>query len=162
MFIRFHFFIFLASLMLACKPSQDAAKPASSNGLALRPVASSMICGISEPREVYITNAEAWAALWAEVGSRQVPAPALPAVDFSKEVLLACFAGAKSTGGHSIAIDKVTLSGETYQVHFVKTRPGKNCMVTEAFTYPYQIVAVPAVAGAKAVFTGEEAVKDCQ
>lgn len=143
---------------LSCKSGQ---KPGGAATLSMREVASGIRCGISEPREVLITDAAAWEALWQEVGSRSIPPPALPVVDFSRETVIACFSGAKSTGGHGIAIEGITLSPEGYRVAVTKISPGKTCMVTEAFTYPYQIVAVAGTAARAATFTTTTQLKDC-
>ena len=145
-------------LALSCKSGQ---KPGGGGDVSVREVASGLNSGITEPREVMITSADAWTALWQEVGSRRTPAPEMPAVDFSKEVVIACFSGAKSTGGHGIKVEKITRKEGEYQVFVTRTSPGKGCMVTEAFTYPYAIVAVPGTGGVKAVFTVQDQTRDC-
>lgn len=66
-----------------------------------------------------------------------------PNVDFSKEYVIGVFAGQKPTGGYSIVVTSVTDTGDTRTVAITLTAPGENCMVTEALTSPYQILAVP-------------------
>ncbi len=67
----------------------------------------------------------------------------IPAIDFSKEYVIAVFAGEKPTGGYVVEASSVTDDGESRVVTVTLTSPGKGCMVTEALSAPFQIVAVP-------------------
>lgn len=68
----------------------------------------------------------------------------LPDVDFTKEMVIAAFAGQKSTGGYSIEIKKITKTGKKLFVQIEMTNPGRSCLNTQALTSPYHIVAIPA------------------
>lgn len=64
----------------------------------------------------------------------------LPAsdIDFSKQAVVAAFAGTKNTGGYSVEIRKI---GE--KVLIFVNEPPKDALVTEALTMPYKVAAVP-------------------
>ncbi len=85
-----------------------------------------------------ITSEEGLTKLWKLI---QANAPE-PKVDFTTHAIVAVFAGQKSTGGYSISVTKVE-DGKMRDVVVALTKPGPDCMVTQAVTTPYQIVAVP-------------------
>ncbi|MDQ3223958.1 MAG: protease complex subunit PrcB family protein, partial [Gemmatimonadota bacterium] len=59
--------------------------------------------GIGEARRLVIKDANSWAQFWSELGVGE-----RPAVDFTRDVVVAAAAGQRPTGGHEIAIDRVT------------------------------------------------------
>lgn len=67
----------------------------------------------------------------------------LPMVDVSKEYVVGVFAGQKPTGGHSVSVASIVDNENVRTVFVTLTKPGEGCMVTEALTNPYQIIAVP-------------------
>ncbi len=69
-----------------------------------------------------------------------------PSVDFSKNQVLAVFAGAEPTGGYTIGVSKVADQSGERMVSITITAPGPTCAVTQATTSPYQVVVVPATA----------------
>lgn len=66
-----------------------------------------------------------------------------PKIDFSNEYVIGVFAGQKMTGGYGIEVGAVKDSGDTRTVSVRLTKPGTGCIVTQALTSPYQIIAVP-------------------
>ena len=67
-----------------------------------------------------------------------------PAVDFSKNNVVALFMGQKRTGGYSINVRKVTVEDDTATVEVLETSP--EGMATMALTAPYCIVVIPKTA----------------
>jgi PrcB C-terminal len=89
------------------------------------------------------TNAE-WTALWAKATSGQQPAPPVPVVDFSKNMVLLVAMGTRGTGGYGVTIDHVTDGGAGERiVESTLTHP-VNCVVTQALTAPFAAVLAPA------------------
>ncbi|MCR4275955.1 MAG: protease complex subunit PrcB family protein [Candidatus Parcubacteria bacterium] len=103
-----------------------------------------------------ITSADELNKLWEMVNATGTP----PTIDFRTQAVIAVFAGQKSTGGYSIAVASVTDTGDTRTVAVTLTSPGTDCMVTESFTNPYQIVTVP-VSNASLAHTDTEVSKAC-
>jgi hypothetical protein len=64
----------------------------------------------------------------------------VPTVDFKNNNVVALFMGQQSTGGHSIAIDKLTIEGNTAFVTVLKKYP--EGMATMALTQPFYIAAI--------------------
>jgi hypothetical protein len=68
----------------------------------------SFISGIKDTRNVVIKDQAAWEQLWNAHGSWMIPAPAMPSVDFSRQMVLGVFAGeGKLSCGSDLAIAHV-------------------------------------------------------
>jgi hypothetical protein len=64
--------------------------------------------------------------------------PDASTIDFTKQAVVAAFAGTKPTAGYSVAIRK---AGEKIVADILE--PGKDMMVAQVLTAPYKIVVVP-------------------
>lgn len=114
-------------------------------------------CGIRTPRSLVVRDAAAWDKLWKEhLGGRELP---LPTVDFKKHDVVAVYAGSKNTGGFAIEIAEIKRGKTDAEVHAVLTKPGKGSIVTQAFTSPFALRAVPKLP-AKVKFTVTEKERD--
>lgn len=70
-------------------------------------------------------------------------AGAPPSLDFTRETAIAVFMGERPTGGYSIHVNAVTHGDGELLVDVVLQAPGPECMTTQAFTQPYEMVSVP-------------------
>jgi hypothetical protein len=113
--------------------------------------------GISEARRLVIRDANAWAEFWAELGVGD-----RPAVDFSRDLVIVVAAGQRPTGGHEIAVSKVSQANGELRVEVVETTPGPNCMSTSALTQPVDVVVVQGVTAKSWSFGQRQEVRGCQ
>jgi hypothetical protein len=90
------------------------------------------------------TQAE-YQKLWYESHASIKPFPPILPVDFKKQMVLAVYMGPQNSGGHSIQILSVGEYDDRVEVTVKKRSPGTGCVVTQAITSPYQIVAVSKV-----------------
>ena len=99
-------------------------------------------------RQATVRSAADWAKLWnLHAGER-----ARPAVDFSKEMVVAVFLGSRPTAGFSMEIVSAREEGAVLIVQYRETRPSQaGGVVAQILTSPYHIVAVPANAAVKDV-----------
>lgn len=67
----------------------------------------------------------------------------VPLVDFTKNYVIAVFAGAVPSGGYSISVSKITETNDARSVAVVIEEPGEDCTVIEEETHPFQFVSVP-------------------
>jgi hypothetical protein len=110
-------------------------------------------CGIRLPRNIIVRDTATWQKLWKEhLGGRELP---LPTVDFKKHDVVAVYAGSKNTGGYAIEITEIKRGKADAEVLAVLTKPGKGSIVTQAFTSPFALRAVPKLP-AKVKFTVTE------
>lgn len=91
-------------------------------------------CAMTEPGARVIADAAAWQALWAAAFG----APA-PAVDFSKHLAVAVFAGLKPTGGWSPEFFLPEAARGGVVVPYRVKGPGPGGFVIQAFTQPYAV-----------------------
>ncbi|MEK6542840.1 MAG: protease complex subunit PrcB family protein [Elusimicrobiota bacterium] len=97
----------------------------------------SVMGGLPEAAELVIKDAQDWKSLWVRLSQEE-----LPAVDFSKQMLVAVFMGVKHTGGFSVAITDVVRRRDKLEVRYRSTSVPKGGYVIQAFTSPYHIKLV--------------------
>ena len=113
--------------------------------------------GISERRRLVIRDANGWAAFWSELGVGD-----RPALDFTRDLVVAVAAGQQSSGGHEISVTQVTNANGELRIEVVETSPGPNCMTTTALTQPVDVVVVPAVGAKNWSFVEQKEVRGCR
>jgi len=96
---------------------------------------------IGESANFRIKNARELETLWSLVYGSDVPA--MPAVDFETEEVLAVFDGQHPTGGYRIAVAGIHEDDEVRTVFIRHEMPDAACIVTEALTSPFAIVVAP-------------------
>jgi protease stability complex PrcB-like protein len=113
--------------------------------------------GISESRRLIIRDANAWAAFWSELGMGQ-----RPAVDFTKDMVVAVAAGQRPSGGYEIQVHQVTQQGGELTVEVLETAPGPNCMTSASLTQPVDVVVLPSVNLRSWSFLERQEVRGCR
>lgn len=113
--------------------------------------------GINERRRQVIRDANGWAAFWSELGIGD-----RPAVDFTRDVVVAVAAGQQSSGGYEIAVDQVTQNNGELMIEVVELSPSPNCMTTAALTQPVDVVVVPGVNARGWSFVERREVRGCR
>jgi hypothetical protein len=99
--------------------------------------------GIVKPRQVIVRDAKAFATLWKEHTTGIAIPPPLPKVDFQKNDVVAVFMGSKPTGGYSVEIGDIRHEKKGATITVTLLKPGPGSIVTQAFTYPFAMRAVP-------------------
>src|SRR6266508_4397374 len=115
---------FVAAALLACGAAGGGGGPPGAGAagraagpLPLAPVrdgagaATFFRTGYRERARLVIRAAAEWAAAWKELWAGASPAPPLPAVDFSKEMVIVAAMGEQASGGHSIAVASAAVEG---------------------------------------------------
>ncbi len=118
--------------------------PPSANRIAwqaIEPLTTS-ISAIEDRRRLVITDAAAWAAFWSEFHGALEPKPELPAVDFTRQAVIAATMGQRPTGGYTIDVLGVfEAEGRLYAV-IVESSPGAGCVVPQVITAPALAIVV--------------------
>ena len=128
----------------------------SGGGLELRRIGQWTRTGVGESRRLIIRDANAWAGFWSELG-----VGGRPAVDFTRDVVVAVAAGQRPTGGYEIAVDRVRQVNGELTVEVVETTPGPNCMTTTSLTQPVDVIVVPAPTARSWSFVERKEVRGC-
>jgi hypothetical protein len=141
----------------AYPPAQGYAPYGNSRTLETRRIGQWTHTGIGEARRLVIKDANAWSQFWSELGVGD-----RPAVDFRRDVVVVAAAGQRQTGGHEIAIDRVTQRDGELIVEVVETAPGPNCMTTASLTQPVDVVIVPASEARSWSFLERKDIRGCR
>ena len=73
-----------------------------------------------------------------------MPVPPAPSVDFATQMVVVASMGQRSSGGFTISIEAVSENDQGILVRVRESSPGRNCIVTEAFTSPATLRIVSA------------------
>ena len=103
---------------------------------------------IEAPRQVVVRTPEEWKTLW----RAHAPDQPMPAVDFTRSMVIGVFLGARNSGGHKATIIGIESDGSTLTVSYREDRPGPDTIVTQVITFPHHLVRVERTAG-KVKFT---------
>lgn len=93
--------------------------------------------GIAEAHRLVIRDADTWARFWSEL-DRARP----PAVDFTRDAVVAVTMGQQPTGGYGIRIDRVERTGNDLVIHLTEIVPGPTCVTTQGLTQPVDVVVI--------------------
>lgn len=101
----------------------------------------------SYKEKVYFTisSQEEWQKVWGEINLGSTPVPALPTVDFTKEMLVLVFQGTQSNAGYSIEVTGVEKKDGVVGVMVKEISPGGSCITAQVITAPLHIVKMPKV-----------------
>jgi hypothetical protein len=124
----------------APQPAAGYAPYDSSTSIAIRRIGQWSTSSITTPARIVIRDDGAYAKFWAGLGDPG----SRPSVDFTHDLVIAVAAGQQSTGGHSIAVERVTRIGQGLAVEVTETVPPQGCMTTQAITQPVDVVVVAA------------------
>jgi hypothetical protein len=98
---------------------------------------------IEEARQVVVRTAADWTALW----KAHAPGQPMPAVDFTKSMVIGVFLGSRSTGGYRVTITGIEREGASVVVTYREERPGARDILAQVITFPHHLVRVERVAG---------------
>src|SRR5262245_58513804 len=104
---------------------------------ALRLIAKGAQSGVARPGERVVRTAEEWQKLWQEHTAGIQPRPALPKVDFNREMVLAVFMGEQQTGGYSIEIAAVKPGERELTAQVRRTSPPAGAITAQVITHPF-------------------------
>lgn len=83
-----------------------------------------------------------------------------PDVDFGEKMVIAVVMGQKPSGGYSVSLKQLEVGSDSIQFLVDETVPGENCIVTQAITNPYQIIAIDKTEK-EIKFVGNTVVNEC-
>lgn len=154
----------VVTLSAACAAS-DVTQPLGPSVPMIRlrsePYSFAFYSGLDKPARLVVRDAATWQALWSQIYLRQSPVPPLPAIDFSRDMIVVVALGSHSTGGYGILLEGASEAGTGGIAVTVRSvSPGSNCVVTEAFTQPVDIALLPLRDGAVR-FLERSQVSDC-
>lgn len=94
---------------------------------------------VDTPKQVTARTPEEWAAIW----NRHAPGRPMPAVDFSRDMVVGVFLGSRNSAGYSVEIVGVEKEGNGVVVRYRETAPGRTAITAQIITSPVHLVAIP-------------------
>jgi len=98
--------------------------------------------GMTESTRLVVRDAATWASTWSRIWTVK-PAPPLPAIDFSREMVIVVGLGTRPTGGYSIAVESAATEAGNLNVVVRTDTPGGGCLSAQMLTSPVDVVRVP-------------------
>lgn len=95
------------------------------------------------PTAFKFDNEKDWQTFWQQHTSTVEPKPALPAVDFSQNMVIAIVDANEPSGGYELTVDKITAYNHRLHITVTRVGPGANCMTLGAITQPFVFITVP-------------------
>lgn len=95
-----------------------------------------------DPLNHVIRSEAEWDGMWRRITANHGPPPALPPIDFSRDMLLMAAMGTQPTGGYAITIERVIETPSALDVQLIRTAPGPRCGRTAALTSPVDIARI--------------------
>ncbi|MDO8434616.1 MAG: protease complex subunit PrcB family protein [Candidatus Binatus sp.] len=116
--------------------------------LRAEPYSYTFYSGLATPARIVVRDPATWQSVWTQIHARRSPQPALPAFDFSREMVVVAALGTRSSGGYGILLERASAEvADGVAISVRSSSPGKNCGVTLALTAPVDIASLPLSAG---------------
>ena len=103
--------------------------------------------GITEDSNFVVRDSAAWRQLWERINKPFIPPPALPPIDFAREMVVVAALGARPSAGYDITISSVDRGSAGMEVSVRTRAPGPGCPVEAVVTQPVDLARVPFTAG---------------
>jgi hypothetical protein len=156
---RFALFPLIALILLGgCSPTVGAQRASTPPGSRVRATASRAIpvrrlrpdratfeyySGIGDSLRSVIGDEHHWREVWVRIHRDERPIPPVPAIDWSRELVVVAALGRRSSGGFDIRIDSAYQRNDTLEIVVRTDVPGRNCMLTAAFSQPVDLARLP-------------------
>ncbi len=121
--------------------------PAPGTAVDSRELASGGQSGKTGPMRAVIEDEAAWDALWRDHASNELPPPARPNVDFSKEKVVAVLLEDKPNACWAVRITNATHEAAGVVVEVTTYSPSPDLMCASVVTQPFAFVAISATEG---------------
>ena len=103
-----------------------------------RTVAKGDQSNVDDAKQVLVRSEAEWTKVW----NQHAPDQPKPAVDFSKEMVVAVFMGSRPSAGFSTTITSAMAAKGALLVHYKETAPPAGAVTAQILTFPFHIVAI--------------------
>jgi hypothetical protein len=135
------------TLILLAGCDGDSSSPTSPDGVvAFTTVHQTQFSGIRTRRGEVISRGDVWRQTWEEINATLSPKPALPTVDFERNILLLAALGETGDACKRVAIESVEHRGGALRVSAKETRPPASCVCPPVTVQPVHVVSIPRAA----------------
>jgi hypothetical protein len=111
------------------------------------PVAYLAFSGYNQPTTLVIRDRGAWQAAWGQMYRGQNPAPPLPEIDFTSEMVVLAAAGGRPSSGYDILLTGASKTDDLVTVRALERSPAPNCVTLTVITSPADVARMPRLEG---------------
>ena len=149
------FFLILSVFLFSCSGSNGVMSK-----VEFEVLVNSFYSSVTEKKEIIATDRDEYIKIMNIAYEYLDRVPEIQEVDFNRYIVIAVFMGAKTSGGYSITVDKIIEKSDKITVYINEISPGKNCITTDAITYPFELIKIPKT-DKKIIFKTRGITKDC-
>jgi hypothetical protein len=129
----------IGGLVLGGDAAMTAQTPATTTDAAPRTIEKGDYSNVDSATQVLARTEAEWTALYRRHNAQKQP----PAVDFSREMVVAVFMGSRPTSGYSTTILDALEAKGALVVHYTEKSPAPGAMSAQVITAPFHIAAIP-------------------
>jgi hypothetical protein len=96
-----------------------------------------------QPGRLVVRDAATWAEVWTAIWRWQSPAPSLPEVDFTREVVVVAVPGRSVNLVSNFLVDSAVRSRDGVTVQLHTFTPGPGCAITAEIRNPVDVARLP-------------------
>ena len=85
-----------------------------------------------------------WRQLWERINQPFFPRPALPSIDFRREMIVVAALGKRPSAGYDVVIEGVEQDSIGIEVALRRAAPAPGCPVSAVMTQPLDLARIPA------------------
>jgi protease stability complex PrcB-like protein len=120
----------------------------------------SAYAGVGDPMRTVIRDSVAWRRLWEQINRPFVPPPALPHIDFAREMIVVAALGVRPNAGYDVVIEGAQVDSAGIQISVRVAAPASGCPTATVETQPIDLARVP-VSDAPVRFRDRDVVVAC-
>jgi hypothetical protein len=103
----------------------------------------SAYAGVGDPMRAVIRDSVAWRRLWEQINRPFVPPPALPPIDFAREMIVVAALGVRPNAGYDVVIEGAQVDSAGIQISVRVATPASGCPTAAVMTQPIDLARVP-------------------
>jgi hypothetical protein len=142
--------VWMVLVTCACRGALASGQPGLSRDpskiarLAAHNTSFSLFSGFADSTRFVVRDSGAWRATWQTLQRPFIPAPPMPTIDFSREMVLVAALGTRPSEGYDIVFENVREDSAGIEVAVRVSEPAPGCPVAAARTQPVDVARMPA------------------
>lgn len=106
----------------------------------------SVFSGFTDSARFVVRDSDAWRETWQTIHRPFIPPPAVPPIDFSREMVIVAALGTRSSEGYEVVFENIREDTAGIEVAVRVTEPARGCPVAAVMTQPVDLARIPASA----------------
>jgi protease stability complex PrcB-like protein len=100
--------------------------------------------GLGDSLHLIVRDTTSWRQIWQRIHQPFIPQPALPAIDFGRDMVVVAAMGTRPSGGYDVIIERAGEDSAGVEVFVRQSSPAAGCPLSAALTQPVDVAKIPA------------------